>query len=62
MERGIDLADLSLNELRAFNEAITEDVFEYLTLEGSVDARDHTGGTAPAQVRKAIARARGALA
>ncbi len=62
VERGIDLADLSLNELRAFNEAITEDVFEYLTLEGSVDARDHTGGTAPAQVRKAIARARGALA
>nr|WP_305801368.1 argininosuccinate lyase [Thiolapillus sp.] len=62
VERGIDLADLSLNELRAFNEAITEDVFEYLTLEGSVAARNHTGGTAPEQVRKAIARAKGALA
>ncbi len=62
VERGIDLTDLSLNQLREFNDAITEDVFEYLTLEGSVAARNHTGGTAPEQVRKAIARARGTLA
>ena len=62
VERGIDLTDLSLNELRDFNDAITEDVFEYLTLEGSVAARNHTGGTAPEQVHKAITRARGTLA
>jgi argininosuccinate lyase len=58
VERGCDLADLSLDELRGFSTAITADVFEVLTLDGSVAARDHLGGTAPAQVRAAIARAR----
>ena len=58
VERGIDLAELSLEELRGFSPAIDEDVFQYLTLEGSVAARDHFGGTAPNQVRQAIARAR----
>ncbi len=58
VERGIDLAELSLEELRGFSPAIDEDVFQYLTLEGSVAARDHFGGTAPSQVRQAIARAR----
>ena len=58
VERGIDLAELSLEELRGFSPAIDEDVFQYLTLEGSVAARDHFGGTAPSQVRLAIARAR----
>ncbi len=58
VERGIDLAELSLEELRSFSPAIGEDVFQYLTLEGSVAARDHFGGTAPNQVRQAIARAR----
>jgi len=53
---------LSLEELQAFSPTIGADVFDCLTLEGSVAARDHTGGTAPEQVRKAIARARGALA
>ena len=38
--------------------SIGEDVFQVLTLEGSVAARDHLGGTAPAQVRKAVAVAR----
>ena len=38
-----------------------EDVHEVLTLEGSVAARDHVGGTAPEQVRKAVAKARKAL-
>jgi argininosuccinate lyase len=53
-----DLADMTLDELRQFSDVITNDVFDVLTLEGSVQARDHLGGTAPAQVRAAVARAR----
>lgn len=56
--KGCDLAELSLEELRTFSPLIEQDVFEVLTLEGSVNARDHVGGTAPAQVRAAIARLR----
>ncbi len=55
---GRDLAEFSLAELRAFSALIKDDVFAVLTLEGSVAARDHLGGTAPAQVRAAAARAR----
>lgn len=58
VHKGCDLSDLSLDELQQFSTAIGADVFGYLTLEGSVAARDHIGGTAPAQVRAAIARAR----
>ena len=53
-----DLSEMTLEELQQFSDTITADVFEVLTLEGSVAARDHTGGTAPAQVRAAVARAR----
>lgn len=53
-----DLSELSLDELRAFSDQISDDVFEVLTLEGSVAARDHLGGTAPNQVRAAIERAK----
>jgi argininosuccinate lyase len=53
-----DLAELSLDELQAFSPMIAEDVYAVLTLEGSLAARDHFGGTAPAQVHAAIARAR----
>lgn len=53
-----DLADMELAELQQFSDLITDDVFEYLTLEGSVAARDHHGGTAPKQVLAAIARAK----
>jgi argininosuccinate lyase len=56
--KGCDLAQLSLPELQSFSEVIGEDVYDVLTLEGSVAARDHIGGTAPNQVRAAIARAR----
>ncbi|WP_177420919.1 argininosuccinate lyase [endosymbiont of Lamellibrachia barhami] len=59
---GRDLSAMSLEELQGFSKTIEADVFEVLTLEGSVAARDHIGGTAPAQVRAAIARARTALA
>ncbi|MBT9591603.1 MAG: argininosuccinate lyase, partial [Thiobacillus sp.] len=55
---GRDLADLALAELQAFSPMITQDVYDVLTLEGSLAARDHLGGTAPTQVRAAIARAR----
>jgi argininosuccinate lyase len=60
--RGCDLADLPLDELRTFSVLIGDDVFAVLTVEGSLAARDHIGGTAPAQVRAAIARARQSLA
>jgi argininosuccinate lyase len=58
IESGRDLADLPLGELCRFSSAIEADVFSVLTPEGSVAARTHAGGTAPAQVRAAIDRAR----
>ncbi len=57
LEKKQDLSELSLQELQQFSNHIGEDVFEVLTLEGSVQARNHTGGTAPEQVRKAAAEA-----
>ncbi len=56
--KGCDLADLTLEELREFSQAIGEDVFDVLTLEGSVAARDHFGGTAPGQVRQQVEQLR----
>jgi argininosuccinate lyase len=53
-----DLAELSLADLQRFSPLIEANVFERLSLEGSLAARDHYGATAPAQVRAAIARAR----
>ena len=53
-----ELSGLSLTELKGFSPLIERDVYKSLTLEGSVAARKHWGGTAPAQVRAAIARAR----
>ncbi|MCO5785799.1 argininosuccinate lyase [Pseudomonas sp. G11-1] len=58
VDSGKDLAEMSLDELRRFSDQIGQDVFEVLTLEGSVNARDHIGGTAPAQVRAAVQRGR----
>jgi argininosuccinate lyase len=62
VETGRDLAEIALPELQHFSGLITEDVFSYLTLEGSVAARKHIGGTAPDTVRAAIKAARGNLA
>jgi argininosuccinate lyase len=56
--RGVDLAELPLDELRRFSPAIAADALDVLTLAGSVRSRDHVGGTAPSQVRAAIANAR----
>jgi len=58
VDKGCDLSDLSLAELQKFSPQIAEDVYQVLTLEGSLASRDHIGGTAPAQVKQAIARAR----
>jgi len=57
-EQGVDLAALPLIELQRFSPLIADDAFEVLTLEGSMRARNHIGGTAPEQVRAAVARAR----
>jgi len=57
-----DLAELPLATLREFSPAIDKDVYACLTLEGSLAARDHVGGTAPARVREALAEARARLA
>lgn len=56
-----DLAEMSLTELQTFSQMISDDVYSVLTLEGSVASRNHVGGTAPAQVRKAIQQARAAF-
>jgi argininosuccinate lyase len=58
VDKGCDLSDLSLAELQKFSTQIAEDVYQVLTLEGSLASRDHIGGTAPTQVKQAIARAR----
>jgi len=53
-----DLSAMSLQELQAFSGDIDDEVFSVLKLEGSMAARDHPGGTAPGQVRKAVNAAR----
>jgi len=61
-EKGKDLAELDLAELKGFSPSIEADALQKLSLEGSLAARDHIGGTAPVQVRAAIVRARADLA
>jgi argininosuccinate lyase len=61
IKTGEDLSEMSLETLQGFCDKITDDVFDVLTLEGSVAARDHLGGTAPNQVRAAVARAKAYL-
>ena len=53
-----DLSELSLAELQTFSSLIGEEVFDVLSLEGSVASRSHIGGTAPETVRAAISTAR----
>ena len=60
-QRGCDLADISLLELKDFSTLIEEDIYQVLSLEGSLASRNHIGGTAPNQVKAAIARARSHL-
>ena len=60
-QRGCDLSDISLTELQQFSTHIGEDVYQVLSLEGSLASRNHIGGTAPQQVAAAITRARASL-
>lgn len=53
-----DLSEMSLATLQGFSDKITDDVFKILTLEGSVSARKHLGGTAPEQVKLQIQKAK----
>jgi argininosuccinate lyase len=62
VDRGCDLSDMHLEDLQKFSPLVAGDVFDVLTLEGSVAARNHIGGTAPEQVKLAIARVRQLLA
>ncbi len=62
VERGQALEEIPIEVLRKFSESINADVYEVLTLEGSVRARDHKGGTSPVQVRSAIDDARRQMA
>jgi len=61
LESNRDLADLRLSDLKQFSDLIEQDVFDILTLEGSVAARKHIGGTAPDTVKAAIKTARAEL-
>ncbi len=56
IQQGLDLAELPLATLQSFHASITDDVFEVLSLRGSLNARNLLGGTAPEQVRAQVAR------
>ena len=58
IERHTTLDTLPLTDLQTLSPAIGEDVYESLTLEGSINARDHFGGTAPVQVKARIQQAK----
>ncbi len=61
VEKKCGLEDLSLDELKAFSPLVEADVHQVLTLEGSLKARNHLGGTAPDQVKIQAQKARAAL-
>ena len=58
IQKDCGLEDLELSVLQSINNKIGDDVYSYLTLEGSVNSRDHIGGTAPKQVKQAVERAK----
>lgn len=60
--KGVDLSELPLEELQSFNPNVQADVFEVLSLEGSLNTRNTLGGTAPAQVRIQLSKHRARLA
>jgi argininosuccinate lyase len=61
MQQGLDLAQLPLATLQGFHPAIGSDVFEVLSLRGSLEARYGVGGTAPTQVLAQVQRHRARL-
>ncbi len=58
IEQGKDIPELTLDEFRSFSKHIDEDIYDYVTLDASVNARRATGGTAREAVQREIARAR----
>ncbi|MDM8566613.1 argininosuccinate lyase [Candidatus Halobeggiatoa sp. HSG11] len=58
IDANCDLDNLNLEVLQQFSSVIKDDIYEFLTLEGSVNSRNHIGGTAPKQVRDAVRRLR----
>jgi argininosuccinate lyase len=54
IEKGCELTDLSLEEMREFSPSINEDIFKVLSVEGSVNSRISTGGTASVRVEEAV--------
>lgn len=61
VDKKVDLSDLPLATLQQFAAEIGDDVYAVLTLEGSLNSRNHIGGTAPVQVQAAIVRARNGI-
>ncbi len=61
MEKGIELGELSLDELRSFSNEIEDEVFAALTLEQTLGSKSLAGGTAPERVAEALASARNLL-
>ncbi len=62
LDAGKDLGQLALDDLQQFSDVIDNSIFDVLKLDGSVASRDHIGGTAPAQVKRAVANARKLIA
>ncbi len=60
-KQGVSLEDLSLEEWRSFNKAFGEDIKQYISPKGAVEAKTSSGGTAPSRVKEQIAAARAAL-
>ena len=56
-----DLSEFTLNELKEFDKSIENDVFEVISLEGSIRSRNHIGGTSPEQILIAIKAGRNAI-
>ena len=54
IKEGKDLSEFSINELKNFNSLIEEDIFDVISLEGSINSRNHLGGTSPNQILIAI--------
>ena len=61
IKQGKPLSELTLDELRRFGDMIQQDVYQVLSLQGSVNARQHFGGTAPVRVREAVNSAKSRL-
>ncbi len=58
VEQELSLSDIDLEQLQVFCPAAEQDVYEILSIQGSVRSRDHVGGTAPGRVRQAVVEAR----